>query len=333
MEDHGPSGILKYIWSTDHKMIAKQYLFTGMFMAVNGAFMAYVFRIQLAFPGTSVPGFGRVSPGEYNALVTNHGSIMIFWVAMPVLIAAFGNFLIPLMIGADDMIFPRINRLSFQVFFLSVVVLLTSLFVEGGGFGGGWTAYPPLSRVPRWRDAAEAQRAIRGEPARGRLRDVDAAGRAHVVRIFSWSLMVGVVGGSLGVFGAAQGMWGAGTILVMAVIGWAVSLFFPLILSSLSGRAAETLYAPSGRGTPKQREDSLAESLAARGMYDEGVASFEEAIAEDPSDPTPYLKIARIYRDRLGRLDEAARWFKRALDESSLSAGTATLTPRELVEL
>jgi cytochrome c oxidase subunit I len=142
---HGPTGILKYIWSTDHKIIAMQYLFTGMFMAVIGGFMAYVFRMQLAFPGISVPGFGQVSPGEYNALVTNHGSIMIFWVAMPVLIAAFGNYLIPLMVGADDMVFPRINRLSFQIFFISALILLASLFVEGGGFGGAWTAYPPLS--------------------------------------------------------------------------------------------------------------------------------------------------------------------------------------------
>ena len=82
---------------------------------------------------------------EYNALVTNHGSIMIFWVAMPLLIAAFGNFLIPLMIGADDMVFPRINRLSYQIFLVSVIVLLISFFVPGGGFGGAWTAYPPLS--------------------------------------------------------------------------------------------------------------------------------------------------------------------------------------------
>ncbi len=143
--DHGPQGLLKYIWSTDHKMIAKQYLFTGMFMGIIGGLMAYVFRMQLAFPGLSVPGFGVVSPGEYNALVTNHGSIMIFWVAMPVLIAAFGNFLIPLMIGADDMVFPRINRLSYQVFLLSAILILLSLVVEGGGFGGAWTAYPPLS--------------------------------------------------------------------------------------------------------------------------------------------------------------------------------------------
>ncbi|MDZ7781287.1 MAG: cbb3-type cytochrome c oxidase subunit I [Gemmatimonadota bacterium] len=144
-EHHGPSGILKYIWSTDHKIIGMQYMFTGMFMAVIGGFMAYVFRMQLAFPGIEVPGFGQVSPGEYNALITNHGSIMIFWVAMPVLIAAFGNFLIPLMIGADDMVFPRINRLSYQIFLLSALILLASLFVEGGGFGGAWTAYPPLS--------------------------------------------------------------------------------------------------------------------------------------------------------------------------------------------
>ncbi|MEJ2204087.1 MAG: cbb3-type cytochrome c oxidase subunit I [Gemmatimonadota bacterium] len=149
-EHHGPQGILKYLWSTDHKVISMQYLFTGMFMAVVGGLMAYVFRMQLAFPGVSVPGFGVVSPGEYNALVTNHGTIMIFWVAMPVLIAAFGNFLIPLMIGADDMVFPRINRLSYQVFLLSAILILASLVVEGGGFGGAWTAYPPLSAVSEY---------------------------------------------------------------------------------------------------------------------------------------------------------------------------------------
>jgi cytochrome c oxidase subunit 1 len=149
-DHHGPQGILKYIWSTDHKIIGMQYLFTGMFMGIIGGLMAYVFRMQLAFPGIAVPGYGVVSPGEYNALVTNHGSIMIFWVAMPVLIAAFGNFLIPLMIGADDMVFPRINRLSYQVFLLSAILILASLFVEGGGFGGAWTAYPPLSSTAEY---------------------------------------------------------------------------------------------------------------------------------------------------------------------------------------
>ncbi|GAG24100.1 unnamed protein product, partial [marine sediment metagenome] len=140
-----PSFAKKYLFSTDHKMIAMQYMFTGMFMALIGGFMSYVFRMQLAFPGMDVPFYGMVNPANYNSLVTNHGTIMIFWVAMPVLIAAFGNFLIPLMCGCDDMVFPRINRLSYQIFLLSALVLLTSFFVQGGGFGGAWTAYPPLS--------------------------------------------------------------------------------------------------------------------------------------------------------------------------------------------
>ncbi len=143
---HAPQSFLsKYFFSTDHKVIGMQYLFTGMAMALVGGFFAYAFRMQLAFPGEPVPGFGVVSAGEYNALVTQHGTIMIFWVAMPVLIAAFGNFLIPLMIGCDDMVFPRINRLSYQIFLLSAVVLMGSWFVPGGAFGGAWTAYPPLS--------------------------------------------------------------------------------------------------------------------------------------------------------------------------------------------
>jgi cytochrome c oxidase subunit I len=135
----------KYIFSTDHKIIGMQYLFTGMAMGLIGAYFVYVFRMNLAFPGEPVPFFGTVNPHQYNALVTNHGTIMIFWLAMPVLIAAFGNFLIPLMIGVDDMVFPRINRLSYQIFLISAIVLIASFFVPGGGFGGAWTAYPPLS--------------------------------------------------------------------------------------------------------------------------------------------------------------------------------------------
>ena len=144
-EHHTQSFWSKYIFPLDHKMIGMQYLFTGMFMAVLGGLMAYVFRMQLAFPGESVPGFGIVSPANYNALVTNHGTIMVFWVAMPILLAALGNFLIPLMIGCDDMVFPRLNRLSYQIFLLSALVLIASWFVPGGGFGGAWTSYPPLS--------------------------------------------------------------------------------------------------------------------------------------------------------------------------------------------
>jgi cytochrome c oxidase subunit 1 len=135
----------KYVFSVDHKMIGMQYMFTGLAMAIIGGYLAYAFRMQLAWPGEHIPGYGLMTPGMYNEAVTNHGTIMIFWFAMPVLIAAFGNFLIPLMIGADDMVFPRINRLSYQIFFISALVLIASFFVDGGGFGGAWTAYPPLS--------------------------------------------------------------------------------------------------------------------------------------------------------------------------------------------
>ena len=142
---HEQSFWSKYVFSTDHFIIGLQYTFTGILMAFIGGYMAYVFRMQLAFPGEAVPGFGVVGPGEYNNLVTNHGTIMIFWVAMPVLIAGFGNFCIPLMLGVDDMVFPRLNRLSYQIFAISCVVIIASQFVPGGGFGGAWTAYPPLS--------------------------------------------------------------------------------------------------------------------------------------------------------------------------------------------
>ena len=146
MSDHHEQSFWsKYIFSVDHKIIGLQYLFTGMFMAIIGGLMSYVFRMQLAFPGEAVPGFGIVSPANYNSLVTNHGTIMVFWVAMPILLAALGNFLIPLMIGCDDMVFPRLNRLSYQIFLLSAIVLIVSWFVPGGGFGGAWTSYPPLS--------------------------------------------------------------------------------------------------------------------------------------------------------------------------------------------
>jgi len=145
MAHHEMTFSQKYLFPVDHKYIGLQYMWTGLFMAAVGGFMAYVFRMQLAFPGTNVPLWGLVTPANYNALITNHGTIMIFWVGMPVLIAAFGNILIPLMIGCDDMVFPRLNRLSYQLFLLSTIVLFLSYIVPGGGFGGSWTSYPPLS--------------------------------------------------------------------------------------------------------------------------------------------------------------------------------------------
>lgn len=138
----------KYVFSTDHKTIAAWYFWTGIIMAVAGGVLAAVFRSQLAWPGKAVPLFGVLSPDTYNAYVTLHGTIMVFWVAMPILLGGFGNLLIPLMIGAKDMVFPRLNLLSYWLFFLSTVVLLASFFVPGGAAGLGWTVYPPLSARP-----------------------------------------------------------------------------------------------------------------------------------------------------------------------------------------
>jgi cytochrome c oxidase subunit 1 len=134
-----------YVFATDHKMIAKQYLGLGVFWTVVGGFLAFAIRWQLAWPETAIPGLGEIGPETYNVLVTMHGTIMVFFVAMPILLGAFGNFLIPLMIGARDMVFPRLNMLSVWVFGLASVVLLASFFVPGGAASAGWTGYPPLS--------------------------------------------------------------------------------------------------------------------------------------------------------------------------------------------
>lgn len=143
---HGESSFIsKYVFSTDHKIIGMQYMIIGIIMAFVGGYLAYVFRMQLAYPGQSIPLFGMLDAAGYNVSITMHGTIMIFWVAMPVLVAAFGNLLIPIMIGAEDMAFPTLNMMSFWIFFLSTLVLIASFFVPGGAFAGGWTAYPPLS--------------------------------------------------------------------------------------------------------------------------------------------------------------------------------------------
>lgn len=120
-----------WVFSTDHKTIARQYFALGAFWAVVGGLLAGAMRWQLAWPGSEVPGFGMVGPDKYNVMVTMHGTIMVFFMAMPVLLGAFGNFLIPLMIGARDMAFPKLNMASVWVLALASVVLLASFFVPG----------------------------------------------------------------------------------------------------------------------------------------------------------------------------------------------------------
>jgi cytochrome c oxidase subunit 1 len=137
-----------YVFSTDHKVIGKQYMSLALFMALVGAFTAYLMRWELAWPQTEAAGWGYVEPQAYNALVTMHGTVMVFFVAMPFLLGGFGNFLIPILVGAGDMAFPRLNMLSFWTLFVASIVLLASFFVPEGAAAAGWTGYAPLSADP-----------------------------------------------------------------------------------------------------------------------------------------------------------------------------------------
>ncbi len=162
--------ITKYIFSQDHKMIAKQFLITGMFWALIGAGMSIIFRLQLGFPEESLAwlkpllgkwievnpdtGVGTLSQDFYYALVTMHGTIIVFFVLTAGLSGTFSNLLIPLQVGARDMASPFMNMLSYWFFFLASVVMFLSLFVSTGPFAGGWTAYPPLSALPQASDGS-----------------------------------------------------------------------------------------------------------------------------------------------------------------------------------
>jgi cytochrome c oxidase subunit 1 len=136
------SFVRKYLFSTDHKVIAKQFLWAGMLFLALGGTLAMLIRWQWAYPGE--PG-SIINPASYNKLFTMHGLIMIFFAITPILIGAFGNFCIPLMIGARDMAFPTLNMLSFWTFVLSQLLVIASFFVEMGSGAAGWTTYPPLS--------------------------------------------------------------------------------------------------------------------------------------------------------------------------------------------
>ena len=155
--------ITHYIFSQDHKIIARQFLITGMFWAVVGAAMSVIFRLQLGFPDEDLAwlkpllgkwivlneaGLGTLSSEFYYALVTMHGTIIVFFVLTAGLSGTFSNLLIPLQVGARDMASPFLNMLSYWFFFLAGVVMFISLFVSTGPFSGGWTGYPPLSALP-----------------------------------------------------------------------------------------------------------------------------------------------------------------------------------------
>lgn len=157
--DHEDNFWSKYIFSTDHKMIAKQYLNVAIFMGFLAMFMSLIFRMQLAWPDAKLPFLqdvigkwgkdGKLDPGFYLALVTIHGTIMVFFVLTAGLSGTFSNLLIPLQLGARDMASGFLNALSFWFFALSSVIMLCSLGIETGPASGGWTVYPPLSALPQ----------------------------------------------------------------------------------------------------------------------------------------------------------------------------------------
>ena len=139
-ELHDPDTfITKYIWSQDHKVIAIQYGSVAIFVGLVALVLSGLMRLQLGYPDT----FAFIDPADYYQYVTMHGMIMVIYLLTALFLGGFGNYLIPLQIGARDMVFPYLNMLSFWFYLLSVIILMASFFVSGGPTGAGWTLYPP----------------------------------------------------------------------------------------------------------------------------------------------------------------------------------------------
>ena len=144
---HAKSFITKYVFSQDAKVIAIQYSATAIAIGLVGLVLSWLMRLQLGFPEL----FDFIEPGDYYQFITVHGMIMVIYLLTALFLGGFGNYLIPLMVGARDMVFPYVNMLSFWIYLLAVLILIASFFVPGGPTGAGWTLYPPqaiLSGTP-----------------------------------------------------------------------------------------------------------------------------------------------------------------------------------------
>ncbi|PSW16541.1 cytochrome c oxidase subunit I [Photobacterium rosenbergii] len=134
----------KYVWSQDHKVIAIQYTLTAIAMGMIALVLSWIMRLQLGFPGK----FDFIDVNLYYQSMTLHGMIMVVYLLTALFLGGFGNYLIPLMVGARDMVFPYLNMLSFWFYFLASLILVASFFVTGGPTGAGWTLYPPQAIMP-----------------------------------------------------------------------------------------------------------------------------------------------------------------------------------------
>ena len=136
---HPKTFIGKYIWSQDAKVIAVQYGITAIAIGLVALALSVLMRLQLGFPNT----FSIIDPSNYLQFVTMHGMIMVIYLLTALFLGGFGNYLIPLMVGARDMVFPYVNMVSYWVYLFAVLLLVASFFVPGGSTGAGWTLYPP----------------------------------------------------------------------------------------------------------------------------------------------------------------------------------------------
>src|ERR1700691_417803 len=145
---HAPTGFVsKYIFSLDHKVIGIQYFLLALVAVCLGIVLSVLMRFHLVWPSAHLPFItgGQMTPEQYLALVTMHGTIMVFFVLTTAPQSGFGNYFLPIQIGAEDMAFPVLNMLSFWTTFVSLCVLISAFFVTGGAPIAGWSAYPPLS--------------------------------------------------------------------------------------------------------------------------------------------------------------------------------------------
>src|SRR5258705_379641 len=138
---HPKSWWTQYVFSQDAKVIAIQYSLTATAIGLVALVLSWLMRLQLGFPGT----FSFIDANQYLQFITMHGMIMVIYLLTALFLGGFGNYLIPLMVGARDMVFPYVNMLSYWIYLLAVLVLLSSYFVPGGPTGAGWTLYPPQS--------------------------------------------------------------------------------------------------------------------------------------------------------------------------------------------